>query len=314
MRSPHLSRHSLRQFSQSFSLLSSSFHPLSPSLFSPCLSLSQDSSLSSHSFSRSLSTTTTTPSSSSSSSSSSILKEKDYCFNLVKSHDFENYLIGLLLSHSHRSHFFAIHSFNIEMALIKNSTKENKNAARIRFKWWNEVIAAISEERFESTIYQHPVAQELATTMKERKLSRRWFENVIEARLQDILSPQPETLSDLEDMVEKSHSSLLYLTLEALQLKEKYPEQIDHMASHIGVAYGIVSVLRGTAYDLSRGQLRLPSETLINKGLPSTFSRDLSNTLFESSKANITKEDDKKFREVVFDTAAQAYGHLDRAR
>jgi hypothetical protein len=29
---------------------------------------------------------------------------------------------------------------------------------------------------------------------------------------------------------------------------------------------------------------------------------------------NLSSEDQTKFREVVFDTAAQAYGHLDRAR
>jgi NADH dehydrogenase [ubiquinone] 1 alpha subcomplex assembly factor 6 len=189
----------------------------------------------------------------------------DYCLNLVKSHDFENYLIGLLVPRQDRSHFFAVHAFNVEMALIKSSTLDNKNAARMRCKWWLELLSHVYDSGggFDQSSYQHPVAQSLSLAIQERSLSRRWLEYIVESRLQDILSPQPETLSELEDAVEKSHSSLLYLTLETVGPKDKgYPQEVDYMASHVGVSFGLVSVLRGTAYDLSKASESLPSSPL----------------------------------------------------
>jgi NADH dehydrogenase [ubiquinone] 1 alpha subcomplex assembly factor 6 len=177
----------------------------------------------------------------------------EYCLNLVKNHDFENYLIGLLVPRRDRHHFYSIHAFNVEMALIKSSTADNKNAARLRCKWWMDFLSQVYDGSGEGGgSYQHPVSQSLAEAIQERSLSRRWLEHIVESRLQEILSPQVETLSDLEDLVEKSHSSLLYLTLEAVNPKQDYPQEIDSMASHVGVSFGLVTILRGTAYDISQ--------------------------------------------------------------
>ena len=190
---------------------------------------------------------------------------EEYCFNLVKQHDYENYLLGLLLpsssssssSFTNRRSFYSIHSFNIEMASIKHSINNNKKAGQLRYKWWIDYLNNVynGEINRNSNVmnnYQHPVAEELFQTIQTKQLSKRWLEYLIEARMQDILSPQFETLSNLEDYVEKSHSSLNYLTLEILNVNKKYPEEIDHMASHIGVAFGLVSVIRGTAVDISQ--------------------------------------------------------------
>lgn len=180
----------------------------------------------------------------------------EYCLNLVKDHDFENYLIGLLVPKRDRCHFFAIHAFNVEMALIKSSTADNKNAARLRCKWWLDFLSQVYDGGGAGGLargsYQHPVSQSLVETIQERSLSRRWLEHIVESRLQEILSPQVDTLSELEDLVEKSHSSLLYLTLQAVNPKQSYPQEIDYMASHVGVSFGLVTILRGTAFDLSQ--------------------------------------------------------------
>jgi hypothetical protein len=48
----------------------------------------------------------------------------EYCVDLVKKHDLENYLIGTLhVPRQFRASFFAIHSFNIEVALIRSQGK-----------------------------------------------------------------------------------------------------------------------------------------------------------------------------------------------
>ena len=60
----------------------------------------------------------------STSASSTSRAHLEYCVELVKKHDFENYLIGALhIPRRHRTAFFTIHSFNIEIALIRSQGK-----------------------------------------------------------------------------------------------------------------------------------------------------------------------------------------------
>lgn len=50
----------------------------------------------------------------------------EYCVDLVKKHDVENYMIGSLhIPREFRASFFAIHSFNIEVALIRSQGKKH---------------------------------------------------------------------------------------------------------------------------------------------------------------------------------------------
>jgi NADH dehydrogenase [ubiquinone] 1 alpha subcomplex assembly factor 6 len=69
-----------------------------------------------------------------------------------------------------------------------------------------------------------------------------WFMKVINAREQ-YLDNRPYTSMDaLETYAENTYSTLMYLTLAALPLQSM---AADHVASHIGKATGIVTVLRG---------------------------------------------------------------------
>lgn len=64
----------------------------------------------------------------------------------------------------------------------------------------------------------------------------------IVGRQRDLTGAQPETLSDLEDYAEQGHSSILYLILEALSVRDKDSE---YAASHVGVCSGITTLMRG---------------------------------------------------------------------
>jgi NADH dehydrogenase [ubiquinone] 1 alpha subcomplex assembly factor 6 len=69
-----------------------------------------------------------------------------------------------------------------------------------------------------------------------------WFMKVINAREQ-YMDNRPYTSMDaLETYAENTYSILMYLTLAALPL---HSMEVDHVASHIGKATGIVAVLRG---------------------------------------------------------------------
>lgn len=113
---------------------------------------------------------------------------------------------------------------------------------------------------------------------------------------------QFDSLAELEDFGEQAFSSLLYLQLELFGAHDD--QQVDYMASHVGVAGGIVSLLRQLPSQAVQRHSLLPRE-ILDKHRPST-----SATLGRST----DPEDTRRFRDAVFDVAAQAYGHLDRAR
>lgn len=179
------------------------------------------------------------------------------CVELVKKHDYENYFIGLLFPKAYRQSFYTIHAFNTEMALVKYSVRGNATAGRVRYKWWNDYVAQLYTADAGKVVHeQHPVADSLRRLIVEKKVSHRWLESLIEARSRDLLSPQLDTLQDMEDTVEKTHSSILYLLLEAMDQvsrdeRDAANTPLMHMASHVGVSFGLVSMLRGIAHDLS---------------------------------------------------------------
>jgi NADH dehydrogenase [ubiquinone] 1 alpha subcomplex assembly factor 6 len=69
-----------------------------------------------------------------------------------------------------------------------------------------------------------------------------WFMKVINAREQYMDNRPYPSMDSLESYAESTYSTLMYLTLAALPL---HSLAVDHMASHIGKATGIVAVLRG---------------------------------------------------------------------
>lgn len=72
---------------------------------------------------------------------------------------------------------------------------------------------------------------------------------------------RPATLKDLERNCEDTASSLLYLHLESLGLRTL---EADHVASHIGVAYGIAVLLRASAYHASKRVSYLPTQLALH--------------------------------------------------
>lgn len=74
------------------------------------------------------------------------------------------------------------------------------------------------------------------------KLSKNWLFRIISTREQYLGNPPFPTLASLESYAENTYSTLLYLTLQALPLNSV---AADHLASHIGKATGIATILRG---------------------------------------------------------------------
>jgi phytoene/squalene synthetase len=108
-------------------------------------------------------------------------------------------------------------------------------------------------------------------------------------------------LDELEDYAEKAHSSILYLLLESMNIKD---ENLEYIASHVGVSYGIMILLRGFAYHSSKGAIYIPRDVMTKCNLkPDVVIRGPRN-----------EQEQICLNNAIFEVASQAFGHLDMAR
>ncbi|XP_033626407.1 NADH dehydrogenase (ubiquinone) complex I, assembly factor 6-like isoform X1 [Asterias rubens] len=215
-----------------------------------------------------------------------------YCIDLVRKNDYESFLCTLLLPQAARSSVFALRGFNVETATV-NDTVTEQHIGLMRMQFWKDVITKI----YQGSPPHHPVAMELYRAVHKHNLSKRWLLRIVEAREQSLNARTFQSVEDVENYAENTASSLLYLTLEALGVKDV---NADHAASHIGKAHGIVTLLRATPYNISRQQVMLPMDLTIKHNI--------------SHEAILRRSTEQPMKDVIYDIASAAHVHLEKAR
>ncbi|XP_041844841.1 NADH dehydrogenase (ubiquinone) complex I, assembly factor 6 isoform X2 [Melanotaenia boesemani] len=175
---------------------------------------------------------------------------------------------------------------------VKDSVSQ-KTIGLMRMQFWKMAI----EDIYRADPPNQPVSHELWRAVKAHSLTKRWLLRIVTEREKDLDDRAYRTLQELETYSENTQSSLIYLLLECLGVKNVHA---DHAASHIGKAQGIVTCLRATPYNSSRRKVYLPMDICMLHGASQEdFIRG-------SQKQNI--------RDVVYDIASQAHVHLQHAR
>uniref|UniRef100_A0ABK0LQ23 NADH:ubiquinone oxidoreductase complex assembly factor 6 n=2 Tax=Rattus norvegicus TaxID=10116 RepID=A0ABK0LQ23_RAT len=177
-------------------------------------------------------------------------------------------------------------------AEVKDSVSE-KTIGLMRMQFWRKAV----EDMFCDNPPHQPVAMELWKAVKRHNLTKRWLLRIIDEREKNLDDKAYRSIRELETYAENTQSSLLYLTLEVLGVKDVHA---DHAASHIGKAQGIVTCLRATPYHSSRRQVFLPMDVCVQHGV--------------SQEDFLRRNQDKNVRDVVYDIASQAHLHLKHAR
>ncbi|XP_043457346.1 NADH dehydrogenase (ubiquinone) complex I, assembly factor 6 isoform X1 [Prionailurus bengalensis] len=215
-----------------------------------------------------------------------------YCLELLRKRDYEGYLCSLLLPADSRSSAFALRAFNVELAQVKDSVSE-KTIGLMRMEFWRKTV----DDIYSDNPPQQPVAIELWKAVKRHNLTKRWLMKIIGEREKNLDDKPYRNIQELENYAENTQSSLLYLTLEILGVKDLHA---DHAASHIGKAQGIVTCLRATPYHGSRRRVFLPMEICMLHGV--------------SQEDFLRQNQAKNVRDVIYDIASQAHLHLKHAR
>ena len=162
---------------------------------------------------------------------------------------------------------------------------------QMRMKFWSDTL--------ETVYHNDPPAQLVALQLHEavqrHKLSKRWLKRLISSRENHLTSKAFQSLSAVEDYAEHSVSSILYLTLESLNVRTL---DCDHAASHVGRAQGLVTFLRAIPYNARRQQVYVPLDLLVQYKV--------------SQNDFIRGTDDKKMKDLIFDVASAANAHIEK--
>ncbi|KAJ8954391.1 hypothetical protein NQ318_011064 [Aromia moschata] len=169
----------------------------------------------------------------------------EYCLELVKTCDYENFICTLLLQNATRSSAFAVRSFNVEVARVAEQVSQ-ETIGLMRFKFWEDALESCYSKDLKA-VPKHPVALELSKAVKGHSLSKRYLNNLIAARKENIVPKDFVSLEDMEKYAERTVSNVLYLILEGCGVKNV---KADHAASHLGKAQGIVQLLRQISHFL----------------------------------------------------------------
>ncbi|XP_058442979.1 NADH dehydrogenase (ubiquinone) complex I, assembly factor 6 homolog [Malaya genurostris] len=231
---------------------------------------------------------------SSAAAKSSLTAPQNHCLKLVRQYDKENFLCTLLLKNPQRRSALAIRAFNVEIARITGSVSDDR-IGQMRLKFWEDAVNKLYKEDLKH-VPDQPVIQELKKAIDNHKLTKRYFQRIVSSRLNTNL--RFVTTKQLEEYVEDSVSTVLYLILESHGVRNVHA---DHVASHLGKAQGIVNLLRSIPCQERRNVVPIPQEILMQHGV--SQERVLRN-----------KKDDKGVEEVIFQMAGVAHRHFEHAR
>lgn len=131
----------------------------------------------------------------------------------------------------------------------------------MRLKFWEDAITKIFDKNKKGSIPKHPVVEELNFAAEKSKLTKRYFERLINAR--KVPNLNFISMKAMEHYAEETTSSINYLILEALNCRNVHA---DHAASHLGKSQGISNLLRSIYSQRSNQHLPIPQELLIKHG------------------------------------------------
>ncbi|XP_056261936.1 NADH dehydrogenase (ubiquinone) complex I, assembly factor 6 isoform X2 [Pseudoliparis swirei] len=211
---------------------------------------------------------------------------------MVTSRDYDGYVSSLLLPEEARRSSLALRAFNVELAQVKDSVSQ-KTIGLMRMQFWKTAI----EEVYRDEPPNQPVSTELWRAVRKHQLTKRWLLRIITEREKGLEDRAYRNLQELESYSENTQSSLIYLLLECLGVRNVHA---DHAASHVGKAQGIVTCLRATPYHSGRRKVYLPMDLCMQHGA--------------SQEDFIRGSREQKVRDVVYDIASQAHVHLHHAR
>lgn len=177
-----------------------------------------------------------------------------FCADLVRTHDFARYASTLFVPAVQRRSLLALYAFNVEIVRVRLLVSQAL-PGEIRLQWWTDMLAGAGHGSVEA----NPVAAELLLAIRNGHLPIDRISRLIEEHQFDLYNDPMPTSAALEGYLNDTCSVLFSL---AAQLTGWRSDEIEHLASHAGLAQGIAQVVTALPLDASRRQLFVPVQLL----------------------------------------------------
>ncbi|PUU81470.1 Squalene/phytoene synthase [Tuber borchii] len=249
------------------------------------------------------------------SSTLNVASARAYCLDLLRKHDKPSHLLSVFQPSYSKDTYLSLRAFNTETSLIPDQVS-NTTLGRLRINFWRDNLTKLFSPPPPAHHYTPPAEPTLlllshAVHANHAKLTKGFLTRVLAEREKYLGNVPFRNMQDLEAYAEGTYASLLYATLEGLGLRDT---GLDHVASHVGKAEGIVAVIRGLAV-LARveegGAVVLPLDLCAEVGLRQ---EDVLRRAQGRGSGDDGEDAVGRLKEVVFRIATLANDHLITAR
>jgi 15-cis-phytoene synthase len=180
------------------------------------------------------------------------------CAELVRSHDFPRYVSTLFVSAPQRRALLAVYAFNVEVSRVHEQVSQPL-PGEMRLQWWTDALTGVGHGGIEG----NPVAAELLSAIQSWRLPVERLLRLVEEHEFDLYNDPMPTTAALEGYINDTSSALFSL---AAVIAGQLSEEIEHLASHAGLAQGMAQVVASLPLDASRRQLFVPQQVLESHG------------------------------------------------
>ncbi|XP_037069204.1 NADH dehydrogenase (ubiquinone) complex I, assembly factor 6-like isoform X2 [Pollicipes pollicipes] len=166
----------------------------------------------------------------------------------------------------------------------------------MRLQFWSDAI----DKTFRDDPPQQPVALELHRATKNHRISKGWLKRLVEARKHSLSNHPFSTTRSMEEYAVNTVSPVNYLVLQCMDLGLAVGSEQLQLASRLGRAQGVASLLRATPRLAPRRICHLPSDLLHKHAVP--------------AEQVWRGRDQPGLREVTFEVASVAHRHLEHVK
>ncbi|MDX6751783.1 phytoene/squalene synthase family protein [Geminicoccaceae bacterium 1502E] len=184
--------------------------------------------------------------------------DERYLLEEARQLDPDRYLCSLFAPAARRRAVLALVLFNAELARIPDLVSQPM-AGMIRFQWWREAL----EEAAAGRAGGHPVVEELAAAMASGAVEEAPLQAILDAREGAIEDLEPQDLEELETYLRLTAGRLGTLTARCLDA----PPALCEAAGRVGLAYGMVGIIRALGGEAARNRHWLPEAMLAAQGV-----------------------------------------------
>lgn len=174
-----------------------------------------------------------------------------YCEELVRTYDYDRYLLSMFLPAAVRPDVWSVLAFNHEISKTREVVSES-TLGLIRLQWWRDSLAEIYDGQ---GVKEHEVLKPLADAIKRHDLPREEFDNLVYAREFDLEDVSPGNIEGLLNYCDFTTAPLLRLIV---QIMGDDPAQ--EIVQPVAMNYGLSGVLRATRAFAVQRRFYLPED------------------------------------------------------